>query len=78
MTEEAAVNETPLNGEPAPPPEEVPGESGTNSMTPNMAGNFPAMGWNGNGMNPFMAGMFNYPNTMGKFNNTKTFPFRPR
>ncbi|KAJ9484414.1 hypothetical protein VN97_g8959 [Penicillium thymicola] len=64
-TEAAAVNETPLNGEPAPPPEEVREESTTNSMAPNMAGNFPAMGWNGNGMNPFMAGMFNYPNTMG-------------
>ncbi|KAJ5795938.1 uncharacterized protein N7518_004478 [Penicillium psychrosexuale] len=60
-TEDAAVNETPLNGEPVPAPGEVPGESGT----PNVAGNFPAMGWNGNGMNPFMAGMFNYPNTMG-------------
>lgn len=71
MTEAAAVNETPLNGEPAPTPEEVPGESATNSMAPNMAGNFPAMGWNGNDMNPFMAGMFNYPNTMGKFNITK-------
>ncbi|KAJ5845863.1 hypothetical protein N7534_009532 [Penicillium rubens] len=65
MTEDAAVNETPVNGEPAPPLEDVPGESGTNSMTPNMAGNFPAMGWNGTGMNPFMAGMFNYPNTIG-------------
>ncbi|CAG7946397.1 unnamed protein product [Penicillium nalgiovense] len=65
MTEDAAVSETPLNGEPAPPHEDVSGESGTNSMTPNMAGNFPAMGWNGTGMNPFMTGMFNYPNTMG-------------
>ncbi|KAJ5384101.1 hypothetical protein N7517_002012 [Penicillium concentricum] len=64
-TEDAAVNETQLNGEPAPTPEEVPGECGTNPMAPNMAGNFPAMGWNGNGMNPFMTGMFNYPNTMG-------------
>ncbi|KAI2713930.1 hypothetical protein CBS147354_7574 [Penicillium roqueforti] len=60
-TEDAAVNETPLNGEPVPAPGEVPGESGIS----NVAGNFPVMGWNGNGMNPFMAGMFNYPNTMG-------------
>ncbi|EKV06641.1 E3 ubiquitin-protein ligase RBBP6 [Penicillium digitatum PHI26] len=64
-TEDAAVNETPLNGEPVPPPEGTPGDSVTTSMTSNMAGNFPAMGWNGIGMNPFMAGMFNYPNTMG-------------
>lgn len=75
MTEDAAVNETPVNGEPAPPLEDVPGESGTNSMTPNMTGNFPAMGWNGTGMNPFMAGMFNYPNTIGKPNATKLYNF---
>ncbi|CAI7655228.1 unnamed protein product [Penicillium glandicola] len=64
-TEDAAVDEALPNGEPGPPIEGVPVESGINSITPNMAGNFPAMGWNGNGMNPFMAGMFNYPNTMG-------------
>ncbi|KAJ5550337.1 hypothetical protein N7535_001723 [Penicillium sp. DV-2018c] len=36
-----------------------------NPMAQNMAGNVPPMmGWNGMGVNPFMAGMYNYP-TMG-------------
>lgn len=42
-------------------------EADPNSVAPDMAGNM-AMGWHGNGMNPFMAGMFNYPNTMGMSN----------
>ncbi|OGE50046.1 hypothetical protein PENARI_c018G07042 [Penicillium arizonense] len=43
-------------------PQDAP-KSNSAAMTPNMGG-FP-MGWNGNGMNPYMAGMFNFPNTMG-------------
>lgn len=26
------------------------------------------MGWNGNAVNPYMTGMFNFPNAMGRFN----------
>lgn len=44
-------------------PQDAP-KANSAAMTPNMGG-FP-MGWNGNGMNPYMAGMFNFPNTMGE------------
>jgi hypothetical protein len=39
---------------------------GSNSaaMNPNMGGF--SMGWNGNGMNPYNAGMFGFPNAMGE------------
>ncbi|CAG7920208.1 unnamed protein product [Penicillium olsonii] len=39
-------------------------EDPNSAMNLNMGGNYP-MGWNGNTMNPYMAGMFNFPNTMG-------------
>jgi hypothetical protein len=54
-------NDDAANEEPA--PQDAP-NSNSAAMTPNMGG-FP-MGWNGNGMNPYMAGMFNFPNTMGE------------
>ncbi|CAG8937832.1 unnamed protein product [Penicillium salamii] len=54
--------ESTMGGESA-PVQDVP-EDSNSTITPNMGGNFP-MGWNGNAMNPYMAGMFNFPNTMG-------------
>lgn len=65
MTEDIAVKVSAVIEETAPPAEEVVEESVHNSGAPSMAGNTPAMGWNENGMNPFMSGMFNFPNTMG-------------
>ncbi|KAJ5129930.1 uncharacterized protein N7515_005969 [Penicillium bovifimosum] len=63
--EDAVANDSTVSAGPAPFAQEFPDQFGNNPMAPNMAGNMPVMGWNGNGMNPYMAGMFNYPNTMG-------------
>ncbi|KAJ5742457.1 uncharacterized protein N7511_011476 [Penicillium nucicola] len=58
---EETANEDPVPQDPAAPQD----AAGINSaaMTTNMGGF--QMGWNGNGMNPYMASMFNFPNTMG-------------
>ncbi|OQD82880.1 hypothetical protein PENANT_c019G04396 [Penicillium antarcticum] len=59
-------NEDALNAEPPsqdpPAPQDAP-DTNSAAMTPNMGGF--SMGWNGNGMNPYMTGMFNFPNAMG-------------
>lgn len=65
MTEDIAVKDSTVVGESAPPAQEVVEESDPTLAAQSMTSNNPTMGWNGNGMNPFMGGMFNFPNTMG-------------
>ena len=65
MAEDLTVKDSTVLEESAPPVQEVVEESDPTLAAQSMTGNTPAMGWNGNGMNPFMGGMFNFPNTMG-------------
>jgi len=53
-----------VNGESA-PAQDISEEPSSNPV-PNAGGNFPQMNWNENAGNPYMAGMFNFQNSMGK------------